>query len=803
MNILKSKNKENLMNVFFKNKALMKISLLSIFLSLNAICSSQTTNNDKLIPTKKDGKSGYTDRNGNWVIPPQFYSAYEFNDHGFARVTQLPNVNKNEFLDGYIDKKGKIVIPIEIEYTIQYMNEEDVVIGATNFHGNKSPGLEGVKVFLAHADGKKIPLESNMNVFYAGEGLYVINGNRYINKYGKVAITSDFISAGVFKNGRAIVRTREKKNAVIDTKGKIISYLEYDNFHLPDQKLYTNIDVTLDGKKGIIDNGGNVLIPCIYDELFKINPDTIRVLRNGVYSLINYEGKPLKEKIIYSYNDFSEGLCLAQTHTSEGFYNKVTKKKNGFIDKNENIIIPFTNHFSEVRAFKEGAAAIGFGYGECGFLDKQGNIFIKGKYHEVTDFSNGTALVRQYKKWGSIDMSGEVILPINYTKDGAQGNIEYYKSYNKSIIEAKRSASPAKSLSSLVSKTIKDQKFKSAMPGLHNYTISKIYNELGWEYYHTGAFANAAKHFGLSKNYAQKDNEALFGEALSMSEEGKTTNITIGKDDFNDIYLQALKNIPQNKKTNIEYKTYYISQLVYLAANRAIKRKDYNSALNIMNNVEKISGLKDIVWQQYFYRAHANDINFFTFKDLISNVYPESAGINFNIDYFDEEQLRVFFARMDQTTIPDKTLLRFKSEILNRLPTINSDLCYEYEKQKFDSLIVDNIDQYRDYIKRFPNSQFSTEIKTKLQTLDEKMFTTALNSEGTRAYLKYLFTFPDGLHVAEAKSQMAGQSESFKNKVMADQKKAAEQEIDNINNYITVENSDIFFAQGDGLSFWE
>lgn len=77
-----------------------------IFLNFGGTTSSydrDTLFTQGLVQACTDGKWGYVDKEGNYVINPQFDAAYTFSDNGLAVV----EVN-NKY--GYIDKKGNYVI---------------------------------------------------------------------------------------------------------------------------------------------------------------------------------------------------------------------------------------------------------------------------------------------------------------------------------------------------------------------------------------------------------------------------------------------------------------------------------------------------------------------------------------------------------------------------------------------------------------------------------------------------------------------------------------------------------------------
>lgn len=112
-------------------------------------------------------------------------------------------------------------------------------------------------------------------------------------------------------------------------------------------------------------------------------------------TLGNYKIEPKFEDV----RDFSEGLAAVKH-----------KSKWGFIDTSGNFIIDPV--FTIVRNFNNGRAKV-FIDNDWFFIDKKGGMKISG-YGAITDFNGGYAAVRKNSKWGIIDTSGKIIVPIVY-----------------------------------------------------------------------------------------------------------------------------------------------------------------------------------------------------------------------------------------------------------------------------------------------------------------------------------------------------------------------------------------------------
>jgi len=118
-----------------------------------------------LLCARKDGKSGYKDRDGNWAIKPQFERVYPFSC-GRAVVTQAGRF-------GFIDRSGKAITEIKYDFAIPFSED----IGA---------------------------------IFERGKGYSYIDlsGKPLFGKYFKVAYP--------FGDGKAIVNYKSSDNTPVD-----------------------------------------------------------------------------------------------------------------------------------------------------------------------------------------------------------------------------------------------------------------------------------------------------------------------------------------------------------------------------------------------------------------------------------------------------------------------------------------------------------------------------------------------------------------------------------------------------------
>lgn len=190
-----------------------------------------------------DGKWGYMDKKGNIIIEPKFDFAFDFR-RDLARV-----IVDNKY--GFIDKKG--------EYFLK-------------------PTIDANKYYIGDLDNGFAKIYKDAKVAFINEKGEIICDFEYYNSNDTRAITDNLIvvikreikkaeSLGVYDTGERYEHT--DKFGLIDSKGKEVLEPIYDDIDVyrevyRDQKIthtYNDlIEVRLDGKYGLVDAKGNVLL---------------------------------------------------------------------------------------------------------------------------------------------------------------------------------------------------------------------------------------------------------------------------------------------------------------------------------------------------------------------------------------------------------------------------------------------------------------------------------------------------------------------------------------------------------------
>ncbi len=319
---------------------------------------------------------------------------YCFYHHNNSRYREGLSIGRYDGILGYkygfVDEKGKIVIPIKYDAV------------RTFYEGLAAVELNDKWGFIDKSGNEVIPLKyDDVWDFSEGQSTVSLNGKYgIINKTGKVVIPIKYDLALSSSEGLTQVKLNDNWGFV-DINGNEVIPLKYDYVHEAEDGLFRFL---LNGKHGYVDINGNEVIPCDkYDFVGHLYEGLLRVKLNDKWGFVDkkgYEAIPLKYDAV---GEFSEGLAEVKLNG-----------KWGFIDKDDNVIIPLK--YDEVGAFSEDFAAVKL-YGKWGYIDKSGKMVIPFKYYDETyGFSEGLACVKSiYKYYGFIDKSGNEVISLKYS----------------------------------------------------------------------------------------------------------------------------------------------------------------------------------------------------------------------------------------------------------------------------------------------------------------------------------------------------------------------------------------------------
>ncbi|MCL2517726.1 MAG: WG repeat-containing protein [Oscillospiraceae bacterium] len=348
-----------------------------------------------------DDKYGFVNKFGEFVLPVEYDMFGDFHD-GMAWALKGDKY-------GFIDTTGNLVIPLTYHYNGGGYERYDTIVDFSE--GLAAVSIDGKCGFIDKTGELVIPAIYD-GEFYKGE---------WSSYYPK------------FRDGFARVRILDHVNyesgymhsyykyGYINKSGEVTVPFEYDS--LGNYFGYSINGITQavkDGKSGLVDVAGNVVVPFVYEFILYFNGDLAYVYdhnifpyNNGFY--VNTDGVEVtahefsgNQWSSYIYEPAHGGLTIA-----------CRNEKFGCIDRDGNIVIPFEYDFIEYRSA---------GYFYCynhwlsevkgGCFDKNGNRveyvdevpYYEGVYVTIGDYD-----IPEFRhKYGFTDDDGNIAVPYIY-----------------------------------------------------------------------------------------------------------------------------------------------------------------------------------------------------------------------------------------------------------------------------------------------------------------------------------------------------------------------------------------------------
>ncbi|MCX7735573.1 MAG: WG repeat-containing protein [Candidatus Kapabacteria bacterium] len=264
----------------------------------------------------------YLDLSGKVILEPDFDYAYDF-VNGIAMVFNFTDKTKTSKKFGFIDKKGKVVVPCNLNDASQF-SEGLAYVSNDDYKG-----------YIDTAGKLIINLNENAG-FKFSEGLAAVNNKKFefgfIDKKGDLVINYRFDEVGYFNEGFAKYN-RDNKFGFIDRQGN--------------ERIPANFDIVRNFSEGQAFVG-------LYDTDFR-----------AFWAVIDTNGKYKTRHIFTRVQDYSEGLAAVRDSSLWGYINKDGKY----------IIEP---RFFYADSFRNGIAWVSDRISkEFGFIDTKGNFKIK------------------------------------------------------------------------------------------------------------------------------------------------------------------------------------------------------------------------------------------------------------------------------------------------------------------------------------------------------------------------------------------------------------------------------------------
>ena len=160
--------------------------------------------------------------------------------------------------------------------------------------------------------------------------------------------------------------------------------------------------VSIEGKKGFIDNQGEIVIEPKFDHAGHFSDGLAAVQIDGKWGFINTSGEiviePRFEQEAWPPPYFQDGMCAFKAGDKWGFITKTGKQA----------ILP---RYDEVSGFSEGLCAVKVDE-KWGYIDQSGKYIIAPRYNYASNFTSGLATVSEthFVHAKLIDITGQIII---------------------------------------------------------------------------------------------------------------------------------------------------------------------------------------------------------------------------------------------------------------------------------------------------------------------------------------------------------------------------------------------------------
>ena len=339
---------------------------------------------EDLVLIRVNRKYGYTNTQGELVIPPQFDTAQDFAANGLAAAAmgRYPNTKW-----GYINTQGEWVI------TPRFAN-------VSNFAVN---GLAAVKEYSEYSDFDfdNLPAEIlaaiEVNDWRWFDGVW-----GYINTKGEIVIPPRFEDVLEFGDNGLAAAMENEKWGYINAQGEWVippRFEEALNFETHDLAL-----VAENRKWGFINTKGEWAIPPKFDDAYSFAANDLHEIsfRPPPYT-INLQGEPVFTPRFEAVWGFAaNGLAVAEEN-----------EKRGYINLQGEWVIP--PRFEMAWPFSANGLAAVKENRKWGYINAQGEWVISPQFENAYAFAtNGLAKVDDdFGKWGDyINMTGQTVISI-------------------------------------------------------------------------------------------------------------------------------------------------------------------------------------------------------------------------------------------------------------------------------------------------------------------------------------------------------------------------------------------------------
>lgn len=318
-----------------------------------------------IFPAQRTGvdgvtRYGYLDETGRAVLPYAYTQADEFASCGLAAV------ENDKWQTAVIDREGHLVVPyLDAPQSVEF--SDDAVAYRYPDHsvyytltGEQTGSYAGAVGFFS--DGLLLCKSP-------ASGLY-----SYVRQDGTAAFAGEFTEAGVFSDGRALVRTAEGQYVALDAEGSVL-------YTLPSgvQPVYMTIYA---GDTVVLSNGANqalyslssgeYLTEFLYKSISAFHEGVAMVQQVNRWGLMDTTGRLLTEPTYYYLSYMGGGLYAARSEDGSA----------AAVDADGNIAYRTSSYVGGFTELRYGLSWHGTEDGSLIFFKKNGGYFANLKNAE-------------------------------------------------------------------------------------------------------------------------------------------------------------------------------------------------------------------------------------------------------------------------------------------------------------------------------------------------------------------------------------------------------------------------------------
>lgn len=235
---------------------------------------------------------------------------------------------------------------------------------------------------------------------FGPEGLALVRQNgewNFIEATGKTKGKS-WSMAWPYAHGLARVRAANDSIGFINTQGKMAippTYSDAGDF-APNGLAW----VRRGDQYGLIDRAGKITLPLAYEKLTHAGGDHYIFRQSGKEGLLDKSGTVLIQPNYKKLKPFAEnGLAAAKEKSFYGYLNQAGEWR----------LLP---SYFQASDFNENRAVVTTRSEQLEFIDTTGNNYLREAYTQVWYAKEGRWIVEKDGKYGAIDSSGSIIIPL-------------------------------------------------------------------------------------------------------------------------------------------------------------------------------------------------------------------------------------------------------------------------------------------------------------------------------------------------------------------------------------------------------